>query len=72
MTNEQRRTNDEMDLVANLHSFGFSLSFVISYFSSGHLGQHVGGAARVINNAVRLEQGRNHHNALCSGVDHAL
>src|SRR5947209_13498813 len=34
--------------------------------------QHVGGAARVINDAVRLEQRRNHHNAPCPGVDHAL
>ena len=36
------------------------------------LGQHVGGAARVINNAMRLEQGRNHDNALRPGIDHLL
>src|SRR5437667_5742743 len=37
-----------------------------------HSCQHVGGAARVINNAVRLQQSRNHHNALCTRVDHTL
>src|SRR5438477_4230886 len=37
-----------------------------------HSRQHVGGAPGVINNAVRLEQCRNHHNALCPGVDYAL
>ena len=36
------------------------------------LGQHVGCAARVINNAMRLEQGRNHDNALRSGIDYLL
>jgi hypothetical protein len=36
------------------------------------LGKHIGGAARVINNAVRLEQGRNHDNALRPGIDHLL
>src|SRR6266480_6920143 len=41
-------------------------------FVIGHLRQHVGGAARVINDVVRLEQSGNHHHALCPGVDHAL
>src|SRR2546427_1992103 len=36
------------------------------------LRKHVGGAARVINDAVRLEQSRNHHYALCPGADHTL
>ncbi len=48
-------------------AFGFCHSFVI-----GHSREHVGGAARVINDAMRLEQRRNHHHALCSGVYHAL
>src|SRR4026209_1085656 len=34
--------------------------------------QHIRGAARVINNAVCLEQGRNHDNALRTRVDHLL
>src|SRR5437762_1195113 len=36
------------------------------------LREHVGDAVGVINNAVRLEQGGDHHHALCSGVDHTL
>ena len=34
--------------------------------------EHVSRAARVINNAVRLEQRGYHYNALCPGVDHTL
>src|SRR5205823_5169454 len=34
--------------------------------------QHIGSAARVINNAVRLKQGGNHNNTLRSGFDHPL
>src|SRR5437773_5047288 len=34
--------------------------------------EHIGRTARVINDAVRVEQGGNHRNALCSGVDHTL
>src|SRR6266550_1867151 len=45
----------------------FIHSFVIR-----HLRQHVGSAARVINNAVRFEQGGNHGNALRTRVDHLL
>src|SRR5207237_9232815 len=44
-------------------------SFVIRY---SDLCKHIRGAAGVINNAVRLEQRRNHHDTLCAGVDHAL
>ena len=36
------------------------------------LGKHIGGAARVINKAACLEQGRNHDNALRPGIDHLL
>src|SRR5437762_11174038 len=56
---------------------GFGVAGECRTKSSLHCGywplrQHVGRTARVINNTVRLEQGGNHHNALCSGVDNAL
>src|ERR1051326_1938980 len=37
-----------------------------------HLCKHIGGAPRVIDNAVRLEQRRNHDHSLCSGINHSL
>src|SRR5205809_4565353 len=36
------------------------------------LREHIGRTARVISDAVGAEQGGNHHNALCSGVDNTL
>src|SRR6266700_2407685 len=36
------------------------------------LRQHIGGAARVINDAVRFEQGRNHDHALGASINNAL
>src|SRR5216117_4026999 len=36
------------------------------------LRQHVGSAARVINDAVRFEQGGHHHHSHCASVDDTL
>src|SRR6266480_3115946 len=42
------------------------------FIEDADLREHVSGAARVINNAVRLEQSGNHDNTLCPGVDNCL
>src|SRR5882757_2811379 len=70
MTNKARRTGDKVKLVSSISSFGSFLRHWL--FVIRHLCQHIGGAARVINNAMRLEHGRNHHNALRPGIDHLL
>jgi len=49
------------------------MDFVIpSSFGIRYSCKHIGGAAGVINNPLRLQQRGNHHHAFCPGVDHAL
>ena len=64
---ERDGTNDE-----NGHSQRSVVEWSVVKWSIRPSCEHIGGAARVINDAVRFEQGRNHDDALCAGVDHTL
>src|SRR5205823_14132039 len=47
-------------------------SSVVNYLAAFCSRQHVRGAARVINDAVRFEQGGNHDHAIRAGIDDSL